>query len=410
MKKIMILSSQYTGHGHKSISDALVEQLRAYPDVQVDVVEGFELIGAVGVRFSRMYGPLTRHAKDMWGFTFILSSQTPRFIGELMELLIHDKFMKLLQNGMPDLIVSVHAMFVGGVLNILKTYGLDIPMVTMLADIIDIHPSWCDERATLTLCPTQEALESSINHGIPRAQLRMVGFPTRARFTDAASGYPKRHWSDARQLNCLLMSGGEGSGNLGKYAQELLANFNCQLTVICGRNKKLQLSLKESLEAQFGKRVRVLGYCENVQEYMLDADILIARGSPNTLMEGVVCLCPLVITGALPGQEQRNPELITAHNLGVVCPSPRHVARVIGELIEGGGAQLHKIRAAQSKYRSLDGARDIARIIYDTAQVKPRAMPEYKTRIPTLHSARLTMRAASIPLGRIWRRRKKPEE
>ena len=38
MKKVMILMSAYTGHGHKSITDSLVEQFAAYPDVEVEVV------------------------------------------------------------------------------------------------------------------------------------------------------------------------------------------------------------------------------------------------------------------------------------------------------------------------------------------------------------------------------------
>ena len=40
------------------------------------------------------------------------------------------------------------------------------------------------------------------------------------------------------------------------------------------------------------------------------SDIMIARGSPNSFFEGVVMNVPLIITGALPGQEQGNPELV----------------------------------------------------------------------------------------------------
>ena len=44
LRKIIIISSDRTGHGHTSIATALVEQFERYPDVQVEVVQGFRLI------------------------------------------------------------------------------------------------------------------------------------------------------------------------------------------------------------------------------------------------------------------------------------------------------------------------------------------------------------------------------
>lgn len=66
MKKIMILSSNYTGHGHASIAQSITEQLDKYEDVGYRVVDGFELIGKAGIRMSKLYGPITRKARDLW--------------------------------------------------------------------------------------------------------------------------------------------------------------------------------------------------------------------------------------------------------------------------------------------------------------------------------------------------------
>ena len=41
MKKILLVTSVYTGAGHKSISDSLLEQFAKLPDVQVQVIDGF---------------------------------------------------------------------------------------------------------------------------------------------------------------------------------------------------------------------------------------------------------------------------------------------------------------------------------------------------------------------------------
>ena len=54
---------------------------------------------------------------------------------------------------------------------------------------------------------------------------------------------------------------------------------------------------------------------------------MIARGSPNSFFEAVVMNVPLIITGALPGQEQGNPELVERYGLGIVSEGRQETAR-----------------------------------------------------------------------------------
>ena len=74
-KRILIISSNFTGHGHKSICEALVEQLSTHPDTVVHVVDGFSLIGEAGIRASKLYGPLTRNAQDLWKLSYNVTSR-----------------------------------------------------------------------------------------------------------------------------------------------------------------------------------------------------------------------------------------------------------------------------------------------------------------------------------------------
>lgn len=76
MKKILLITSAYTGHGHKSISDALLEQFSALDGVEVRVLDGFALMGEMGLRMSKMYGPMTRYASPVWEASYRLSNRT----------------------------------------------------------------------------------------------------------------------------------------------------------------------------------------------------------------------------------------------------------------------------------------------------------------------------------------------
>lgn len=405
MKKIMIIHSVYTGHGHKSISDALVEQLKKYDDVEVEVVDGFSLIGKAALEASKFYGPMTRRAKDLWRLTYTVANQNAQALETMISSLIHDRFMKKLIAFTPDLIVTVHAMFTTSVLNLLEHYHLKIPFVTLQADIINIHKAWCNPRATLTLCPTEEAMESSLMHGMPKSKLKVCGFPTRERFCEVARRSTRPDYQEGHTLECILMSGGEGSGNMLKYAEVILKHVHSNLRVICGRNLRLKQALEDALLDKYPGRVRIYGFVDDLQDIMSECDLVIARGSPNTLMEAVVLNVPVLITGSLPGQEADNPALMVSHNLGVVCENPESAPAIISALMRDGGKRLAEIRAAQRAYRNLDNAKNTAQLLYDMAVPSNISIPRYRQKIQMPLQTRYTLRK----MKKQFRRMRRPQ-
>ncbi len=366
----MILSSNYTGHGHKSICEAICEQLSKHPDVEYQVIDGFELIGKAGVSASKMYGPITQNAKTLYDWFFQMSNRSNyNPMEELFAAMIYQRFMRRLRAFQPDLILTVHPFFNGSVLTLLKRYRLNVPFVGLQADIINIHRSWCDDRATLTICPTPEAFETSVKmHGMAPEKLEIIGFPTRARFCDYAREHEHPEYQPGRPLKCLLMSGGEGTGNLKSFALQLLQNVDCTLDIVTGRNTKVKKSLEECLLPKFQGRVVVHGFVDAMQELMAKSDLVIARGSPNTLMEAVVMNVPILITGSLPGQEADNPAVMTTHNLAALCENPESAPAIIKALLADDGHRLREISRSQREYRNLDNAKRIADRLYEMTE------------------------------------------
>ena len=241
MKKILIVISVYTGSGHKSIADSLVEQFSAMPDVEVLVTDGFSFAGKMGVQASKIYKYTTRNeaATAIYNTVWKYTDQHPSGYKK-SACLCRRRFLKCIRLFHPDLILTVHSMFNTVLTGMLKMYHLDIPVVVLQADLVNIHSSWCNPDALITICPSQEACQSSILHGMPPEKLKVMGFPTRRRFCEMASYKESRKVSHhGRPLHCLLMSGGEGSKELRRYADSILAHTDVNLTIICGKNKKL---------------------------------------------------------------------------------------------------------------------------------------------------------------------------
>ena len=159
------------------------------------------------------------------------------------------------------------------------------------------------------------------------------------------------------------MSGGEGVGNMRKIAEILLNNFNCIIKIAVGRNKKLKNRLEQTLGEKYKDRVEIYGFTENVQDLMISSDIAFTRGSPNVMMEAIACNVPLVITGALPGQEEGNPEFVQKYNFGVVCTGNKRIKYIISDLLANNGQRLSEIKRSQKGYSNPNVSKDIVNFI-----------------------------------------------
>ncbi|MDP4094329.1 MAG: glycosyltransferase [Bacillota bacterium] len=364
-KNILIISSDHTGHGHKSITDSLVERFAKYPDIKVHVIDGFSMGGSFGLKMGKIYGPITRNARYLWKLIWDISIKNPSFMRNLSRRSIHDKFLEVVDKIKPDIILAVHPGFVGSVIDILEENHINIPLLSLVPDLISISPLWADRRALYTLCPTQEALERCMKFGVPRERLKLVGFPVREKFCSCTSEIAHGQQETESRLKCLIMSGGEGSGNMGRLAETLLKNFDCSVKIITGRNIALKKKLENLLSSRYPGRVEILGFTENVQDLMADSHLAITRGSPNVMMEAVTCNVPLIVTGALPGQEEENPTFLLKHNLGVVCTDKKKLSEVVSRLLENKWEKLNQIKESQRKYRNTDAASYIVNFIKD---------------------------------------------
>ncbi|MDQ0198677.1 MGDG synthase family glycosyltransferase [Neobacillus ginsengisoli] len=354
-KKILVISSDHTGHGHKSIAESLQEKIGVNTHIDIHVVDGFALGGTALLNIGKTYGPITRYSAQLWNAIWHFSAMNSFLVDKCVEVMIRNNFLALLNEVKPDLILSIHPNFNGSVINILRKENIHIPFGTLIADLVNIYPLWADGRADFILSPTDEAKEKCLEFGVPEEKINVVGFPVRERF-HCHSGNRN---SGKSTINFLMMSGGEGVGNMSAIAEELLEHFDCTVSIIAGRNEKLKMELESSLKDRFGDRAQIYGFVKNIQDLMLAADIAITRGSPNVMFEAVSTNLPIIITGALPGQEKDNPWFAEKHNLGVFCKNTEHLTSIIKGLLAGGGERLTSIIDSQRNFINEHAAEDI---------------------------------------------------
>src|SRR3954469_16909145 len=91
-KKILVISSDHTGHGHKSIAEALHEKINVDSQIDIHVVDGFALGGKALLNIGKSYGPITRYSAKLWDMIWHLSAKHSTLVDKMIELMIRSNF------------------------------------------------------------------------------------------------------------------------------------------------------------------------------------------------------------------------------------------------------------------------------------------------------------------------------
>ena len=358
--KVLILTSYITGHGHASITSALEDALRKR-GIDFKSVEAYEMCSKTWLRRAKNYGKTTRKHPKMWEFYFNLSVRFPELVGHILERSCRKKFLKIYNEYSPDAVISNHPMFVKSILNIMEKEKLPARFIPVIADLISITPLWIDRRSYLTVAPTMEAFAYALRRGADYDKVKVINLPTRAMITERAKTVTEEGRKNDGFIKLLMMSGAEGSGDMASNIRELLKIENAVVTVIAGRNAKLEKSLRD----EFGddERVEVYGFVKNIDELMVRQDIAIVRGSPNVLMECVNLALPVIITGYLGGQEPGNVDFIITRELGLFCPDTNKLKKSVDRYLQNDRELLKTVRKNQFAARDLDAAGKIADLL-----------------------------------------------
>jgi processive 1,2-diacylglycerol beta-glucosyltransferase len=129
------------------------------------------------------------------------------------------------------------------------------------------------------------------------------------------------------------MSGGNAIGpmvdilkTLGRFGEKF------QIIAIAGHNQKSYLQLNEVFQ-EMNIKGQVLGFVDNVQEYMATADLLISKAGGLTVTEAITIGLPMAIIQPTPGQEDGNTTFLTKAGSGVYLKNIKELEKFIFELL-----------------------------------------------------------------------------
>lgn len=333
-KRVLVLMSD-TGGGHRAAAEAIqaAAEIRYPGAYHFDVVDVFRQYMPFPFKNApEIYPFWVNNAGFLWGLTYRLldNQRVSRTVIKSLYPAWQRGIRQLLADHPADVIVCVHSLFSRAVMHILCQLAERPPFVTVVTDLVSTHAFWYDHRVDKCLVPTAAAYERGLKFGLTDSQLCLTGLPVHPNFianlSDTASARQELGLHPSLPA-VLLVSGGDGMGPMLRIATAINERrLNCQLMIIAGRNAKLQ----RQLEAQtWHQPTKIFGFVDFMPTVMAAADMLVTKAGPATISEACHAGLPMIISGAIPGQEDGNVTLVVENGAGIYADSPQRVANAM---------------------------------------------------------------------------------
>ncbi len=380
-----------TGGGHRAAAEAIrdaLKQRHGY-QVSVDLVDVFRSYTPFPFKYApELYPWWIKNGKLLWRVSYRMTNRrsqvrllTGSFGGAIRRGL---RRLLTLEPG-ADVIVCVHPLFSAPSMSVLRKLPSRPPFITVITDLVSTHAFWYDRRVDRLLVPTQPAYDHGIKLGMKPEQMRITGLPVHPSFAagliDKAQARAKLGWDPALPA-ILLVGGGAGMGPLFRIAQRInRLDAKCQLAIVAGRNQKLRMRLEEG---SWNQPTHIYPFVTNMPELMGAADLLVTKAGPATISEACMAGLPMILSDAIPGQEEGNVSYITAHTAGVYAPGPARVARAIKSWLAQGPDFLRDRAANARELARPDAVWEIADEVWHYAHQPRIVQASTRRRLPWL--------------------------
>ncbi len=362
MTSVLIAFSD-TGGGHRAAASAIRDALaRSRPDVDTTLIDPFALCPRWPFRqLSRAYPVVIERAPWMWSSGFALTN-TPRraaFAERLAWPVMRPTFLEIASAHTPDVIVSTHPLLTAP----LRRVFPETPIVVVVTDLISGHVSWYNPGADLTIVPTVAARDRAVACTVDRERLVVMGVPVSQQFIavpgEKSALQQQLGWATCKPT-ILLAGGAEGIGPLEALSAAIdRAHLPCDIAIVAGRNTALAARLRAR---RWQGTVHVYDFVTNFAELVRAASVLVTKAGPGTISEACASGCPVILSGAIPGQETGNVDFVTRGRAGIWAPSPLAVTAALHAWMVGRDAPAALRRASSAALRLArpDSAQDIA--------------------------------------------------
>jgi UDP-glucose 4-epimerase len=376
--RVLVLTADI-GEGHDLPARMIkVDVEREIPGATIEIVDGLQAMGRIsssvardGSRFTFRWLPwlfdvqywlITKFAPTRW------------LMHHLSYLLGARGLLRTIAQHRPDVVVSTYP-GVTAVLGMLReNRRLEVPVHSAITDLAGLR-YWVHPGIDLHYVTHPESIEevealvgpASVEWMRPPISPEFL-MPRTRRDARRALGVP------AHGRLVLVSGGGWGIGDLEGAIRAALADGDTTVACIAGRNE----AAREKLEQRFARdgRVRVLGFTEQMSDWMAAADAMVHSTAGLTVLEAHIRGCPVVSYGFSAGHLRANNAAFERFGLAEVARSEHELESVLRHV-------TRERRSPDSSFASLPSI--ASRVL--TARPRVRPQPVWRLRVERVATA-----------------------
>jgi UDP-glucose 4-epimerase len=387
--RVLVLSADI-GEGHDlpaRIIKADVE--REIPGAEVEVVDGLQAMGRIlsavvrdGSRFSFRWTPWLFDAQ----YWLITKFAPTRWLAHHLNYALGARgLQRLIDKHRPDVVVSTYP-GVTAVLGMLReNRRLDVPVHSAITDLAGLR-YWVHPGVDLHYVTHPESIEE-VERLVGPASVEWMRPPISPEFLMPRTRADARRALDlpAHGRLVLVSGGGWGIGDLEGAIRAALSDGDTSVACIAGRNEVA----REKLEQRFGddERVRVLGFTEQMSDWMAAADAMVHSTAGLTVLEAHIRGCPVVSFGFSAGHLRANNAAFERFGLAEVARSEHELESVLRHV-------TRERRSPDSSFASLPSI--ASRVL--TARPRVRPQPVWRLRVERVATAVSLVAVAAVML------------
>jgi processive 1,2-diacylglycerol beta-glucosyltransferase len=362
--RILILSAS-VGAGHLRAAQAVELAMReVVPSATVRNIDVLELTNSVFRRlYGRAYLDLVKRAPHVLGYFYDMLDRPRRPNSKrdrlrlALEKLNLRRFIRFLQQEPCDLVINTHFLPAEIIASLRRREQLAVPQVTVTTDF-ETHRLWVNQPCDHYFTATEEGARNLQAWGVRPESLTVSGIPIHPSFSKAKDREECRLKLGVKGDRPVLLqlAGGFGVGPIEKLYQALLGvERPLDLIVVAGRNEKLKKQL-EALPAGARHRVRILGFTDQIDEWMAAADLLVSKPGGLTTSEALARGVVMVVVNPIPGQESRNSDYLLENGAAIKGNNLGTLAYKVDTLLADEGrlrqlrANVHRIARPRAAY------------------------------------------------------------
>lgn len=337
--RVLVFSAAF-GNGHLRAAEAVIEGiLIKHPSAKIIHLDfGDFLNQRINTVIKYVYSEIIKYIPKFWGRVYYrtakvqLRAKSQHFLSKLGR----NEFLKYIQEFKPDFIVCTYPTVASILAQLRLEQLLQVPVITVITDYT-VHSHWIHQGVDAYIVACTEVKERLESWGIKAQCVHVTGIPVSLKFEkEMDRGHIISELGLKPDLPIFLVMGGSyGVLKSAKRICKKLADspIPVQAIIVCGKNKKLYVSLEEVI-AQGRNCVKRFEFVDNVEELMSVSDLIITKAGGLTVSEALTKHLPLVIYKPIPGQEEENAHFVQRIGAGCVAGNEEELEQLLSRFLQ----------------------------------------------------------------------------